>query len=237
MAPITHQNESTVKRLRSGAIEVDVPAEVWATRFDAVYQEAGGDPGRVPWSHGRPSPSMVNWMNAAAPGLLRPGARVAVVGCGLGADAVFLAERGYEVVAFDVSETAIAWAKRLHPEHRDMFSVADLLELPPSLRHRFDLVIEVHTLQALPPRHRVPLARGIAELLVHGGIVLACARGRADSVPLAGLAGPPFAFTPAEMAATLDEAGLEAIGEICVFEDDNDPPVLRLRAVYRRADR
>ena len=237
MSPVARETASTVDLLRSGAIEVDVPIEVWTQRFESVYQEAAGDRGRVPWSHRRPSPSMVNWMNAAAPGLLRPGARVAVVGCGLGEDAVCLADRGYDVTAFDVSQTAIDWAKRLHPRHADLFGVADLLDLPACLRHRFDLAVEVHTLQALPPACRADLAGGIADLLVHGGIVVACARGRGDDEPLEGLSGPPFPFTPRELAETFAKAGLEAVDEVCSFHDDNDPPVRRLRAVYRRCDR
>ena len=237
MSPISRTTESTVDRLRSGALEVDVPASVWAERFDAVYREAQGDRGRVPWSHRKPSPSMVNWMNAEAPRHLRPGARIVVVGCGLGEDAVFLAERGYEVCAFDISETAIEWARRLHPEHRDLFCCADLLDLPPSLVHRFDLAVEVHTLQALPPAHRIEVARGIGRLLTHGGLVLACARGRSEDIPLDGLEGPPFPFTPDELRDVLLRADLEPVGEVASFEDNNHPPVQRLRAVFQRGSR
>jgi len=237
MSPISRPTESTVDRLRSGALEVDVPPSVWAERFDSVYREASGDRGRVPWSHRKPSPSMVNWMNAEAANHLRPGARIAVVGCGLGDDAVFLAERGYEVTGFDVSETAIEWAKRLHPEHASLFCIADLLDLPQSFVHRFDLAVEIHTLQALPPAFRAKMAAGIATLLTHGGLVLACARGRDEAVSLEGLSGPPFPLTMREMAETLAEAGLEPVGDICSYDDDNDPPIQRLRALYRRCGR
>lgn len=236
-APSAAQPASTVELLRSGALEVEVPASVWAERFDAVYREASGDRGRVPWSHRKPNPAMVNWMNAEAHCHLRPGARIAVVGCGLGEDAVFLADRGYDVCAFDISGAAIEWARRLHPQHAEMFCTADLLDLPANLLHRFDLAVEVHTLQAFPPSFRGSIARGIADLLTHGGLVLACARGRPDDVPLDQVTGPPFALTPAELSEAMSEAGLEPVGEVVSFEDDNDPPVLRLRAVHRRGGR
>jgi SAM-dependent methyltransferase len=176
---------------------------------------------------------MVAWMNRIAPACLRPGARVAVVGAGLGDDAVFLADRGYDVVGFDASAEAVAWAKRRHPGHAALFRRADVLDLPGGLMKRFDLVVEVHTLQALPPRFREELAAGLERLMCpRDGRLLVVCRGRPDAVALEEVEGPPFAFTPAELKETLSSAGLRLEGSLDDFEDDNSPPVRRLRGVF-----
>jgi SAM-dependent methyltransferase len=213
----------------------DAEVGSWLERFEAIYRDAGGDPKKVPWAHRKPCPWLVSWLNAEAPALIRCGARVAVVGCGLGNDAVEMRERGYDVVAFDACPTAIHWAKQMHADHADMFVVADLLDMPARLRNRFDLVVEVHTLQALPPRHRGSLAMGMASMLSpRGGMLVAVCRGREPHVPLETLEGPPFAFTVNELTALMEGCGLGAISRVDEFLDDNSPPVKRIRGVFRR---
>ncbi|MDX2115593.1 MAG: methyltransferase domain-containing protein [Planctomycetota bacterium] len=207
----------------------------WAARFDAIYREAAGDMDRVPWAHRRACPSMIAWLNAEAPALVRCGARAAVVGCGLGMDAAALVERGYDVVALDVSPTAIEWARRLHPAHADMFVQADIFDLPSRLRNRFDLVIEVHTLQALPPEYRSGIASGAASLLSpRGGILLAVCRGREPGTRVEISAGPPFALTRDELVGLMTGCGLSPVREVDEFLDENSPPVRRLRGAFRR---
>ena len=58
-----------------------------APDFEAIYATAGGDASRIPWSDGIPNPALVTWLDTVGPSLVRCGARVAVVGCGLGEDA------------------------------------------------------------------------------------------------------------------------------------------------------
>ena len=117
------------------------------------------------------------------------------------------------------------------------FVEADCVDLPGRLRGRFDLAVEVHTLQALPPRFRSGLAAGIASLLNHHGVLFVSSRARVASVPLESMVKAPYAFTADEMLRLLGEAGLEIAddaGGFIEYEDRNDPPVSRLRGAFRR---
>src|SRR5438105_2697348 len=133
-----------VQALARGALEKGEPT-AW---FEALYREASGDASRVPWADLAPNAALAAW--AANPRALLGTRDAVVVGCGLGHDAEFLAAKGLAVTAFDVSPSAIEWARRLHPRSSVRYEVADLFALPPSLFGAFDLAVEVYTLQALP---------------------------------------------------------------------------------------
>jgi SAM-dependent methyltransferase len=205
-------------------------------RFEQVYRAAEGDPERIPWAHEGPNRSLVPWLNVEAPAVVRPGGRVLVVGCGLGHDAAELAARGFDVSAIDVCPSAIDYARRLHPELSGRFQVADAMDPPPRLLRRFDLVVEVHTLQSLPPASWQDLAKAIASTLCHRGVLLSVCRGRPDDAPLDAIEGPPFALTPNDMLRVWSGAGLAPIRALDDFLDENRPPVRRLRGAFRRQD-
>lgn len=201
--------------------------------FETLYAEAAGDATRIPWSDGVPNPALVTWMNAVAPRLIRCGGRVAVVGCGLGEDARELIRRGFEVTAFDVSDTAVGWARRLDPTHECCYQRADLFSPPARWRHRFDLVVEIYTVQSLHPDRRVEVLRAAADLLGPRGAMLIIAQGSEFSV--IDQDGPPWPLTEDELRTAAIDAGLAEVGEIDSFLDDADPPRLRLRGLFRRA--
>jgi hypothetical protein len=202
--------------------------------FEAIYREAAGDPSRVPWAESRANPALVSWLNTEAAGCVRPGARAVVVGCGLGDDVIELINRGYDASGFDISPTAIAWARRRFPEMAHAFFVANLLEMPTRSRHRFDLVVESYTLQSVEPALREPLAAAIANLACPRGLIAAIATGRDESEPLESIHGPPYPLAPGELTGLFEAQGWLPTHGLDDFTDDATPPRRRLRATFAR---
>jgi 2-polyprenyl-3-methyl-5-hydroxy-6-metoxy-1,4-benzoquinol methylase len=204
------------------------PLATTADYFESVYAEAAGDAGRVPWASEQPSPALVNWLNAVAQTLIRCGARVAIVGCGLGADAREVIRRGYEVIAFDCSDTAIDWARSLDPAHGDSYVRADLFDLPAKWVHRFDLVIEINNIQSLTAGMRNDAVASLSKLVAPHGHLLVVTRGaQPEDVQTA-----PPPLTRDQLLEATTQAGLAPEGPVCCFTDDEDVP--RIRAVFRR---
>jgi len=213
----------------------DCTRDAWAAYFDAVYRNAAGETTMIPWADAQANPCLISWLNAEAPGLIRPGATVTVVGCGLGDDVAELVGRGYDVVGFDCSPCAIDWARRRHPALADRFIVADLMELPASLRRRADLVVEVCTLQAVDPAMRALLASSVAALARPRGIILAIARARPSHEPLERCDAPPYPLSAPELLRLMGDQGFSPLREPDEFLDDEQPPKRRLRAAFRRS--
>ncbi len=199
--------------------------------FESVYAEAAGDASRLPWASGQPSQALVNWLNAVAPSLIRCGARVAVVGCGLGADAREIIRRGYEVTAFDCSQTAVSWARGLDRDHADRYVHADLFDPPGRWVHRFDLVIDINNLQALQPSIHRNAVSALSRLVAPHGHMLVICRGADESADSE--EGAPWPLSENELVEATSEAGMVPQASICCFTDDQNVP--RIRAIFKRA--
>jgi hypothetical protein len=221
----------STETLAGSQIGIDCP-EALAEWFERVYAEAEQHADAVPWCHAGANPSFIAWLNVEAPSIIRPGARVIVAACGLGHDVAELVSRGYDAVGFDVSPTCVGWAKEAHPDLADRFFGADLLNPPIKLRGRFDLVVEINTIQAAPPTMRAALTHGLAGMLHRHGVLVAIARGRDADEPIESVVGPPHPLTAAEMGSLFATEGLTSVRPIDDFFDDNDPPVRRLRGVF-----
>jgi SAM-dependent methyltransferase len=134
--------------------------------FESLYACAGDDYSQIPWARLSPRPVLVDWLDAEPPAA---GTLSLVVACGLGDDAEELARRGCVVEAFDVSPTAIDMARHRFPDSSVTYLVADLFELPSSWRERFDLIVEVQTIQSLPPSEHRAAVTAISTCLAPGG--------------------------------------------------------------------
>jgi SAM-dependent methyltransferase len=146
--------------------------------FEALYRESAGNMDAIPWADLEPNTYLQQWV--AANGLEGGGRTAMVVGCGLGDDAKYLADRGFKVTGFDIAPTAIEWAKRLYGDSDITFEVADLLQPKPEWKGHFDFVLEVYTIQPLPLTIRAQVIESIASFVGPEGELLIVTRGRAD---------------------------------------------------------
>ena len=192
--------------------------------FEELYAAAGDDPERIPWADEQPNKWLIEWLDEQT--VPRKGVPAVVVGCGIGDDAEELARRGFEVVAFDVSSSAIDWAKRRFPETSVEYRVADLFALPSMMEGGFDFVFEAYTLQALPMLVRSIAVQAVASLVAPGGELLVVCRGSESNE---GVEGPPWPLTRTELSGFRSAGLLEDS-----FDDFMDETVRRWRVHYLR---
>jgi SAM-dependent methyltransferase len=196
--------------------------------FEAFYREAAGDSEKIPWGDLEPNKFLKIWAEGA--GLKGNGRTALVVGCGLGDDAKFLNDRGFKVTAFDISPTAIEWAKRIHSETDIRFEVADLFEPPPDWRGGFDFVLEVYTIQPLPMEMRERVIDAIAAFAAPKGELVVVTRGREDDEEPVEL---PWPLSRKDLSR-FEKNGLTQI-EFRIIDGEEDPPLPRFVVQYRKA--
>jgi len=155
--------------------------------FDALYREAAGDNDVIPWADLEPNAYFRRWAETNV--LKGNGRKALVVGCGLGDDAKYLHDLGFKVTAFDISPTAIEWAKKLYGETEIQFEVADLFKPPGEWKYTqaaetrsggFDLVLEIYTIQPLPLEMRPSVIDAVAAFVSQNGKLVVVTRGRED---------------------------------------------------------
>jgi len=192
--------------------------------FEPLYVAAADGRDAVPWDRGAPHPLVDEW----AAGVEGAGRSALVVGSGLGPDAELLAERGFDVVAFDVSPTAIASTQERFPQSRVDYRVANLLDPPAAWSGAFDLVLESLTVQSMPPAFHAQAITNVARTVAPGGTLLVVATARDEAAGLPD--GPPWPLTRAEVESFGSE-GLDTVH----IEDVRQPGVpARWRAQFHR---
>lgn len=210
-----------MRELAAEAIAAGAPTS-W---FETLYREAGDDPTTVPWVDLAPNPLFIAWFDRERP----TPRRALIIGCGAGDDAAFLARQGWQVTAFDIAPTAIAWSRARFPDLAIDWQVADATNMPAAWHGAFDLVVEIYTLQTLPPALRPAVLVGAAGTLAPGGTLLAICRGRdADA---------PEGVLPWKLARPDVTAPLADLLDLVAFEDlldGEDPPQRRFRISWRR---
>ena len=195
--------------------------------FEIVYAGAEGDGSRIPWACQAARPAFEDWLREHD--ISGTGRRALVIGCGLGDDAEELARRGFDVTAFDVSPSAIAWCKRRFPNSPVQYVVADLFDAPADWRRAYDFVLEIFTVQALPIMMREQSIAAIADFVAPQGTLLVFCLGHDVDE---GRSGPPWPLTRSELDRFL-EHGLSEV-QLQEMRDDLDSIGCRFRVEYCR---
>ncbi len=195
--------------------------------FDAVYRETEEDSEQIPWVDMEPNRYFIQWNETAK--LEGKGRSALVVGCGLGDEAKFLDEIGFDVTAFDVSEKAIEIAKKIHSDKDIKFVVADLFDPPREWNKAFEFVLEIYTIQALPLSIREKTIDAIASFVAENGELVVVQRLRENDEEPEGL---PWALSPDDLSE-FEKNGLTQTN-FSVYEGEIDEePVKRFVAEYR----
>ena len=148
--------------------------------FEALYKESAGNNDLIPWADLTPNKYFRAWAESTA--LAGNGKTALVVGCGLGDDARYLLDLGFKVTAFDISPTAIEWAKKLHGDTDIVFETCDLFEPFRGWLGAFQFVLEIYTIQPLPLEMRPQVVDAIAGFVAQNGKLVVVTRGREDDV-------------------------------------------------------
>ena len=152
-----------------------------AESWDQRYLE-----GNTPWDHGEPCRYLVEWIQRAE----KP-QRALVIGCGSGANVVWLAQQGIAVTATDISAQAIAIAReRAQAVGVDpRLLVHDIQQNDPVDAGSVDFVFDRGVYHVFDHTERARFAERVAISLGAGGRWLSLS-GNADE-PNEGDQGPP----------------------------------------------
>lgn len=168
------------------------------SKWELDYQR-----GTAGWDMGTPTPVFQRLLRAKT---FAPG-KMLVPGAGRGHDAREFARHGFEVVAVDFAQDAVADMRALMDDasqheilHHDLFA------LPKEFDGAFDYVLEYTCFCAIHPARRAEYADTVARVLKRGGKYIALA------FPTGGFTGnPPFAVNADELIALMQERGMKLL--------------------------
>jgi 2-heptyl-1-hydroxyquinolin-4(1H)-one methyltransferase len=177
-----------------------VSSDDFLPEFDRIYagEQLAEGIAHVPWNLGEPQPAIAEVIDA---GEVR--GHVLDAGCGVGATALHLADRGHRVLGVDASPSAIAQAEEAARTRGSTarFETADITELS-GHDDEFDTVIDSTLFHSMPVEARSAYLASIARAAVPGAVLHVLVFSR--EVPFPEGTGPN-AVTEDELRAAVGE--------------------------------
>jgi len=158
-------------------------ASAW---FDSAYKEHEDNHENIPWARKDVNPLLQSYLHENK----EHKGKALVIGCGLGDDAYALDKAGYDVLAIDISQTALDLAQKRFADSSIIFEKQDIFDMPQKYHENFDFVFEALTIQSLPVEFREKMIKAVADTVVKDGKLLVVAHqhnGNND--------GPPWPLT------------------------------------------
>lgn len=188
-------------------IQEDKPNDWFETLYSGSSESGEG----IPWANMAAHPVFKPWIDEQPDA--EPGKKALVVGCGMGDDAIELEAKGYEVTAFDVSQSAIDLCKKRFPNSTVDFVQADLIAGIPEWKNKFDLVLEIFTIQALPPKYEDILITNLSDFVADEGRIIVITEVQKQKRDYE--FGPPWLLNDSYIAS-FENTGLQ---NICLNKD------------------
>lgn len=186
--------------------------------YDYAYKQKNGI--EKQWTAGTANPELVNLVYTKK---IETGSKILEVGCGLGTESIFLAVRGMNVTAMDLSEDAINTGKTIAEQYgvNVNWIVGDLLETD-LCENEFDVITDQGCFHHMQDHELELYNKKISKYIKPGGLFIL--RAFSDAMP----AGKqPRRVTSDEMIKTfLGDFKLEHMERILSFSSEKyDKPL------------
>lgn len=138
-----------------------------AHEWEDIYLKT--EPAALPWNAGGPDPDLVRLVNAGT----IPVSQALEMGTGPGHDAVFLIQRGFNVIGIDISPTAVILARENASNAGlfGFFQVGDIRQIP--VEDRFiDFAYDRGCFHVLPAEDRPKAVAEVCRVLKKRGLYL-----------------------------------------------------------------
>ena len=138
-----------------------------AEHWEKFYTQT--DPASLPWNAGGPDPDLVRLVNSGT----IPVGQALDIGTGPGHDAVFLIQRGFNVIGIDISPTAVVLARQNASSAGlfGFFQEGDIRRIPVE-DHFIDFAYDRGCFHVLEPADRPKAVGEVHRVLRDGGLFL-----------------------------------------------------------------